>query len=178
MNYLQITLLSNALFSLLTGLSLIIFHNTIANWFGNQNSTVFWVIGIGLLFFSYSVFIQIKNPKPDSVFYIVIQDIIWILASIVILLVRPFNIPILGNQIIAGVAIIVLFFGVGQSVGLAQIDTIKDKGIKRLVFERVINATKENTWNVVSDVCNYHKVAPNIDNVEILSGEGKGMVRR
>ena len=178
MNYLQITLLSNALFSLLTGLSLIIFHSTIAGWFGNQNTIVFWVIGIGLLFFSYSVFIQIKSPKAHAVFYIIIQDIIWVLASVVILLINPFNIPIPGNQIIALVAFVVLSFGVGQSLGLAQMDRIKEKGIKRITSERVINAIKEDTWKVISDVSNYHKVAPNLDHVEILSGERKGMIRR
>ncbi|MEM9834643.1 MAG: SRPBCC family protein [Bacteroidota bacterium] len=37
---------------------------------------------------------------------------------------------------------------------------------------------KEEAWQVISDVANYHKVAPNIDGVEVVSGEGKGMIRR
>lgn len=177
MNILQIALLCNGIFSLLTGLFLIIFKNRIAQWFGQDKSLVFLIIGLGLLYFSYSIFKQLKNPETDAVFYIIVQDLIWVVASIVILLFRPFNITILGNQIIAGVAFIVLFFSVGQSIGLAQTDSIQGKGMKRLSFERVINASKEYTWKTISDVSNYHKVAPNIDSVEIISGEGEGMIR-
>ncbi len=177
MNILQIALLGNGIFSLSTGLFLLFFKNRIAKWFGQEKSIIFLIIGLGLLYFAYSIFKQLKNPEPDAVFYIIVQDLIWVLASIVILFFKPFNITVLGNQIIIGVAFIVLFFGVGQSIGLAQTDSIKEKGIKRLSFERVINASKENTWKTISDVSNYHKVAPNIDNVEIISGQGEGMVR-
>ncbi|AUP78321.1 type II toxin-antitoxin system RatA family toxin [Flavivirga eckloniae] len=177
MNILQIALLGNGIFSLTTGLFLLIFKNRVARWFGQEKSLAFLIIGLGLLYFSYSIFEQLKNPELGAVFYIIVQDLIWVLASIVILLIKPFNITVLGNQIITGVAFVVLFFGVGQSVGLAQTDSIKEKGIKRLSFERVINASKENTWKTISDVANYHQVAPNIDSVEIISGEGEGMVR-
>jgi len=177
MNVLQIALLGNGIFSLSSGLFLLIFKNRVTQWFGLEKSIIFLIIGLGLLYFSYSIFIQLKNPDPEAVFYIIVQDLIWVLASIVILLIKPFNISVLGHQIILGVAFIVLFFGIGQSVGLAQIDSIKDKGVKLLTFERIINASKENTWKVISDVSNYHKVAPNIDSVEIISGEGEGMVR-
>ncbi len=177
MNILQIALLCNGIFSLLTGLSLIIFKNRIAQWFGQDKSLVFLIIGLCLLYFSYSIFKQLKNPETDAVFYIILQDLIWVVTSMVILLFKPFNTTTLGNQIIAGVAFIVWFFSVGQSVGLAQTDSIQGKGMKRLSFERVINASKEYTWKTISDVSNYHKVAPNIDSVEIISGEGKGMIR-
>jgi len=39
-------------------------------------------------------------------------------------------------------------------------------------------ANKEKTWRVISDVSNYHEIAPNIDSVEIISGEGEGMIRK
>lgn len=177
MNVLQIALLGNGIFSLSTGLFLIIFKNRVAQWFGQEKALVFLIIGLGLLYFSYSIFKQLRNPKPVAVFFIIVQDLLWVLASITILSIQPFNITVLGNQIIAGVAFVVLFFGVGQSVGLAQTDSISDKGMKRLAFERIVKAPKEETWKTVSDVSNYHKFAPNIDSVKIISGEGKGMVR-
>lgn len=125
MNYLQIALLSNALFSSLTGFSLILFHKTIAKWFGQQKTTIFWLIGIGLLFFSYSVFIQVRNPNPNAVFYIIIQDMIWVLASIAILWLKPFKITHIGYRIIAGIAAIVLIFSALQFLGYNQIDLMK-----------------------------------------------------
>ncbi len=177
MNTLQIALLGNAIFSLLSGLFLVLMKSKVAHWFGLEKSWIFLFVGIGLLYFSYSIFRQLKAPEGDQVFYIIVQDLLWVLASAAILLFRPFNISSFGYQAIAGVAVVVLIFGVGQSVGLAQTGDTDRKGVKRLAFERVINASKMNTWKVISDVGNYHTVAPNIDSVQIVSGQGEGMVR-
>ncbi|MCH2226038.1 MAG: SRPBCC family protein [Crocinitomicaceae bacterium] len=177
MSTLQLALLGNGIFSLSSAILIIIFKNKVANWFGLEKSIAFLIIGLCLFYFSYSIFKELKNPNPEAVFYIIVQDLIWVVASVLILTIKPFGISALGNQIIAGVAFVVLFFGIGQSVGLAQTDNVDDKGMKRLNFERVVNATKVETWKAISDVSNYHKVAPNIDDVEIISGEGEGMVR-
>jgi ribosome-associated toxin RatA of RatAB toxin-antitoxin module len=67
--------------------------------------------------------------------------------------------------------------GIGQTNALAQTDNKSNGKIKQLSFERTIKATKENVWKVISDVANYHEVAPNIDDVKILSGDGEGMIR-
>uniref|UniRef100_UPI003742D91A type II toxin-antitoxin system RatA family toxin n=1 Tax=Changchengzhania lutea TaxID=2049305 RepID=UPI003742D91A len=44
-------------------------------------------------------------------------------------------------------------------------------------FQRKVKASKTDVWNIISDIENYHKVASNIDNVKIISGEGEGMIR-
>lgn len=178
MSSLQFFLLANAIFSMLCGISLIGFHKTIAKWFGRSKATPFWVLGIGLVIFSISVFIQVSRPEAVGVFYIIVQDFIWVLASAGILIFKPFNITGKGYKYITLVALIVLFFGLGQLWGLAKIDEGHTKGSKQLVYERVVSASKQETWSVVSNVANYHLVAPNIDRVEILSGYGEGMVRK
>lgn len=177
MNLLQIALVGNGIFSLLSGFYLVFYKGRVAQWFGKEKTTVFLLIGLGLLFFSYTIFVQIKRPDAEAVFYIIIQDLIWVLASIILLSLKPFNITHLGNQIIAGIALIVLLFGVVQSIGLMHIDASKEKGVKRLTFERAVMASKASSWQVLSDVSNYHEVAPNIDHVQIESGQGLGMVR-
>ena len=54
----------------------------------------------------------------------------------------------------------------------------KAKGEQHFTMERVVNAPKDQVWDIVSDVGNYHVVtAPNISKVEILEGSGLGMVR-
>jgi ribosome-associated toxin RatA of RatAB toxin-antitoxin module len=75
------------------------------------------------------------------------------------------------------VAFIVLLLAINQSKALAQADSINSKGIKQLIFERQINAPKQEVWQVISDVANYDKVAPNITAVKIIEGQGMGMVR-
>ncbi|KZS41094.1 hypothetical protein AWE51_23355 [Aquimarina aggregata] len=177
MNILQIALIGNGIFSMSTGFFLLFFRNRVARWFGQEKSLVFLIIGLGLLYFSFSIFMQLKNLKLDELFYIIIQDFVWVIASTLILFIKPFNISPIGHKIIGIVAFVVCVFGVGQSIGLAQTDSIKNQNIKQLTFERIINTSKQNTWKAISDVSNYHKVAPNIDSVVIISGHGKGMVR-
>ncbi|MEL6919286.1 MAG: SRPBCC family protein [Bacteroidota bacterium] len=177
MNILQIALLGNGIFSISTGLYLLFFRNRVAQWFGREKSLIYLVIGFGLLYFSYSIFRQLKNPQPEAVLYIIVQDFIWVLVSFILLFFKLLDISALGYKIITGVAFIVLLFGIVQSIGLARTDDVGDKRMKRLSFERKVNATKENVWEVISDVSNYHRVAPNIDSVEIISGEGQGMIR-
>ena len=177
MKNLQISLAANGIFSSISGAVLILTHQKTAQLFGVESSTVFWVIGIGLLLFALSIFIEVKKQRSIFVLLIIVQDVLWVFGSGAVLAFRPFHISPIGNLAIAVVALIVLFFAMAQSKALAQVDTSSEKGMKRFVFERNVNASKAESWKVISDVANYHVVAPNIDEVKILSGEGKGMVR-
>ncbi|WP_074407805.1 type II toxin-antitoxin system RatA family toxin [Aquimarina megaterium] len=54
----------------------------------------------------------------------------------------------------------------------------KAKGVQHFTAERIINAPKDQVWEIISDVGSYHEVtAPNINHVEIVEGEGLGMKR-
>ncbi len=178
MDTLQLFLLGNALFSVLSGLTLIILAKHIAQLFGKTKTSLFRIIGVGLMLFSISVFVQAPNPEPDAVFYLIIQDLLWVLVSTVIVVFKLLGISSQGHRIITAVSMVVLFFGLGQSVGLTQVDTTQRKGFKHIVFERVVSTSKKKTWELISDVANYHKIAPTIDSVQVLSGSGKGMRRR
>jgi len=177
MNQLRKALTSNAVFSGLSGVLLIAANQYFAQLFEINNNSVFWITGVVLIFFSGTIIYEIKRQNPLGVLSIIIQDILWVVGSIVLLIFQPFEISKTGNGVIAVVALIVLFMGIGQAKVLAQIDSISKKGIKQMSFERTVKATKEEVWKIISDVANYHEVAPNIDSIKIISGEGKGMVR-
>lgn len=177
MNKLQKALGLNALFSGLSGIVLIVFNKEIASLFGTANTTVFWVIGIVLLFFASTIMYEIRKQRPIAVLWIIIQDFLWVIGSFVIITVNLFEISKTGNSTIAIIATIVLFMGVNQYKALAQIDSLENKNNKHFKFERVIKANKKSVWKLISDVENYDKVAPNIDAATIISGEGSGMVR-
>lgn len=102
---------------------------------------------------------------------------LWVIGSIVLLLWNPFNVSTEGNVIIGIVAFIVLQLGLGQARGLARIDEGNKKGEKLFKFKRIVKATKSKVWEIISDVGNYHEVAPNIDGSKVISGKDKGMVR-
>ncbi len=178
MNKLQKSLLFNAVFSGLSGSTLILFQHSIARLFGTGNTTVFWVVGALLVFFFCTIVLEMNKQRPLGVLWIIVQDMLWVVGSIILLLLNPFGITVAGNIIIALIAVIVLFMAVNQANALAVIDDKEHTGIKLLRFDRSVNASKSDVWQVVSDVANYHEFAPNIDKAEIVSGQGEGMVRK
>jgi len=177
MEKLQKALSINAIFSAVSGITLVIFPNAIANIFGINQSTAFRIIGVGLIFFASTILLEIFKQRPLAVIWIIVQDFIWVIASAVLLVLQPFNISNTGNYTIAVIALLVLFMAINQSSAFAQTDSIEQKGRKQLTYKRTINAAKSQTWKVISDVENYHQVAPNIDDVTIVSGKNEGMVR-
>ncbi len=54
----------------------------------------------------------------------------------------------------------------------------KAKGEQHFVAERIIHAPKDQVWEIIADVGNYHKVtASNIHHVVVIEGQGLGMKR-
>ncbi|MFC0264391.1 type II toxin-antitoxin system RatA family toxin [Fontibacter flavus] len=177
MNNLQKSLLLNAIFSGISGITLIVFNKQIAGLFETSNTTVFWAIGIALLYFAGTIIYEITKQGPIAVLWIIIQDFLWVIGSIVLVAINPFEISKAGNSVIAIIAFVVFSMGINQSKALAQVDSSNNKKSKHFKFERIINADKQSVWKAIADVANYDKVAPNIDAVKIISGEGHGMVR-
>lgn len=177
MSKLQNFLLGNALFSLISGSVLLIWPNRLAQIFDIQASMPFWITGVALLGFSAWVMVVARWQNRTAILSVIIQDLVWVLSSGVLLIVKPWGVSESGHQIIAVVAMMVLFFGLGQIVALAQELDETARGFKQLRVQRVLPFGKGQVWPVVSDVAHYHRVAPNIDSVEIISGKGEGMVR-
>ena len=121
MNTLKRALFVNGVTSTLSGIILILFHISLMKLFEVQNSMVFWIIGIALLFFAATVFWEIKKQRPLAVLWIIIQDLIWVVGSAVLLIWRPFHLSTTGNILIGGMAILILGFSIFQSLGLAQL---------------------------------------------------------
>ncbi len=178
MTTLKSALLANSISSFLSGATLILFPVFFMNLFGIQNTTVFWVLGIALLFFSGTILVEIKKQRALAILWIIIQDSIWVVASFAVLIWRPFPISDAGYLLIDIFAFIVLTFAIFQSIGLARIDAEKGSKAKNLAFKRTVAANKKKVWRIVSDIKNYHRVASNIDDVKIISGEGEGLVRQ
>lgn len=167
----------NAVFSALSGIILIVIPGRIAHFFELPSATPFLVVGIVLIFFSLTILYEIKRGNSIAILWIITQDMLWVMGSIYWLAFNPFDTPQQANLVVAAVAIIVLLMGINQSAALAKKDIIDGEGTKQLRSARTVAATKSASWKLMADVGNYHQVAPNIDDVKIISGEGKGMVR-
>ncbi|MBD3630036.1 SRPBCC family protein [Cyclobacterium sp.] len=177
MNTLQKYLTTNAIFSTLTGITAIAFQENIEQLFNLEPSNFFFILGILLIFFALTIVVEIKKQRAIPVLWITTQDMLWVIGSVILIVWNPFGISTVGNIIIVAVAIVVLTCGLGQAKGLARIDEGKESGKKVFQFKRKVKGAKSKVWDVISDVANYHVVAPNIDDSKIISGGKRGLVR-
>ena len=120
MNLLKNTLAANATFSTVSGILLAVFPYKFTEIFEVENELIFRIIGVVLLFFAGFVFSQVKKYDVKLVKFIISQDVLWVLGSLLLFLFQPFGISQAGNNLIAGVAVIILLFAIGQMQGLKQ----------------------------------------------------------
>jgi len=177
MNTLQKYLAANALFSALTGIIAMTFQEDLEQLFNIKPGSFFFILGLLLIFFALTILVVIRKLRAIAILWITTQDMLWVIGSIILLLWNPFHVSIEGNIIFGTVAIFVLIFGLGQARGLARIDEKNKKGEKVFQFKRKVKGVKSKVWEVISDVANYHEVAPNIDESKVVSGEKRGLVR-
>lgn len=119
-NYLQNALLANATFSGLSGILLIFFHRYFADTFGMTASISFWIIGLMLVFFASTIVSEIFKQRRLFVKMIIIQDALFVVGSVFLLIFNPFNISSAGNYWIAGVALVVFCMAINQMVALKR----------------------------------------------------------
>jgi hypothetical protein len=118
MNELQKSLKYNAIFSSISGLIMILFNNQIAELFGISNNSVFWIVGLILIYFTITIWYEIRKQRKIAVLWIIIQDFLWVIGSVILILLNPFDITSLGNLIIGIIAFIVLLMGLNQTRAL------------------------------------------------------------
>jgi len=114
------SLLANASFSVITGLCSLFLANNINQLFGLSTPIIFIVLGIGLILFSSFVFLTAFIKRSSWVLFIISQDLLWVIGSILILLLHPFGITAIGHQIILIVAAIVSVFALAQYIGFKK----------------------------------------------------------
>ncbi len=114
---LKITLIANALFSALSGLTMSYFHMSLAMWMGIAQPKILIFIGLGLLLFSISLYrtAQSNFTSTKQVKVIIWQDWLWVIGSAIIILTQSFGLNTVGYVAIGIVAIIVADFAILQA---------------------------------------------------------------
>ncbi|WP_420387657.1 SRPBCC family protein [Roseivirga sp.] len=177
MNRIQKALTSNALFSGISGLMILLLSGELNKLFETGSQPAFMMVGSGLLLFALFILSTTKTQNPVSALLIIVMDLMWVIASIYVLILNPFSVSPLGQYIIIAIGVMVLLMAINQIKALSLLDNINGQ-VKSISFNKEVNSSRPKAWKVISDIANYHKVASNIDGVQILSGEGKGMVRQ
>lgn len=112
--------MANAVFSLFSGLTLIVYNEPIAQLMLLQNNLALAIIGVGLLLFAGALLFtaSVKNLKPVWVKGIICMDWCWVAGSVILLILNPFEISPGGNFLIAGVGVMVSIFALWQTHAL------------------------------------------------------------
>lgn len=120
MTLLKFALGANATLSSITGLSLVFFHKSIAAFFATALTLPFLLIGLGLLYFCATIILEIYKERRARIIWIIIQDVLWVIASAFILYARPLPISTGGYTSIAIIAALVLLMAILQWLGITQ----------------------------------------------------------
>ena len=106
----------NAFFSISSAITLLLSSRPIAKIMNLSSPNNLVYIGIGLFIFAISLFQNgfRKELQQKQIRFIIIQDWLWVIGSVILLIWNPFGISTNGNYIIAGVAIVVVIFAILQ----------------------------------------------------------------
>ena len=109
-------ILANAAFSTICGFALTVFPTSIALYLGVSAPSALRIIGIGLLIFVASLIHTATRPivKRKQVQLIIAQDLLWVLASFLLLIIRPFGLSTAGLWSVDIIAILVGVFAYWQ----------------------------------------------------------------
>ena len=113
---LSFVLKTNAIFSILNGVGMLFFHNQIANFMGIGYPKILLVVGITLLLFGALVYKTGSDNiiSKKMVKFIIVQDWLWVIGSILLIITQAFGINRIGFILIGVVAVIVADFAFFQ----------------------------------------------------------------
>ncbi len=117
------TLLANAAFSAISGLSFILFAGIVKNFLGWSSIWILPAIGIGLLGFAFIVYQNAKSSQLSSsrISSILVADIVWVILSVAILVTNIVPLTLEGKWAVGILADIVATFALLEYIGLKRI---------------------------------------------------------
>jgi len=188
-------LTANGLFSALSGIACVAASHAIAGFLFDQQFEllglaphgVIMALGFGLILFAGFVFWTARQKflHTARARAITAMDLGWVLGTGALLFAasEPFSGP--GLVALLVIAVVVLLFAVEQTIGIATIyqgthavSTTTRGDTLTLTATATTDATPERVWQVMRDHERYADVADNIGKVEVVSGNGVGMVRK
>ena len=119
--FLRKALLGNALFSTLSGLTILLAQGWVLRTLGLPSTVNLLILGAGLIVFAVTLVINArKQPvKKSDAWVAVLMDLAWVVGSYALIFLVPFSTK--GKWVVGIVAELVLLFAVLQIVGIRRI---------------------------------------------------------
>jgi Polyketide cyclase / dehydrase and lipid transport len=171
-------LLSNALFSVLSGSTFIGFSRPVADLIGLGEPIWYQIIGFGLLAFA-SIVAWVAMQKPINTLLaalISIADFLWVAGTILLVVLTLGTLQAVGILVLLGIAAMVLFFGLRQLHGIGLVYAVANKpNTHRLCVAVDTPTTPDKIWAIIADLSSIHLYSPNLAKV-ILRDDAKSGV--
>ena len=119
--FLRKALMGNALFSTLSGLTILLAQGWVLRILGLASNVNLLILGAGLIVFAITLVINARKQqvKKSDAWIAVLMDVAWVLGSYILIFIVPFSTE--GKWVVGVVAELVLVFAVLQFVGIRRI---------------------------------------------------------
>ena len=119
--FLRKALMGNALFSTLSGLTILLAQGWVLRILGLASSVNLLILGAGLIVFAITLVLNARKQqvKKSDAWIAVLLDVAWVLGSYILIFIVPFSTE--GKWVVGVVAELVLVFAVLQFVGIRRI---------------------------------------------------------
>ncbi len=165
-SFLRLALLSNAAFSLVSGVLLLLVPTTMAGLLGYDQLGILRTVGLLLMIFAGLVALSglRERIRPIEVMLISGADFGWVVGSLGLLTFLPESFSLLGARLFGGVAAIVGAFGVAQLTTLRRFltSTTPALGKYRYCVAIDVNADAASMWRIVSNLAEIARYLPSL----------------
>ena len=165
---LRTALLSNALFSTLSGLTFIIFSQSVAQLIGIDVPVIYQVIGVGLLGFAAFVAWTGTRERIDTFLaaLISIADFAWVAGTLLLILLAFGALQPAGILTLLAIAGVVLFFALRQLQGISRVYAVYGKPRTHTLCVTVDTpASPDEIWPIIADLPSIRLYSPNLAEV-------------
>ena len=120
--FLRKALMGNALFSTLSGLTILVAQGWVLRILGLASNVNLLVLGVGLIVFAVALVVNARRQrvKKSDAWVAVLMDVGWVLGSYILIFIVPFSTE--GKWVVGVIAELVLVFAVLQFVGIRRIE--------------------------------------------------------
>jgi len=180
---LRIALLGNALFSICSGLVMLVAPNLVGEWLGIQADWIYRALGFGLLLFGADLTHQATRRRMASWRGLLssVADFAWVGGTILLVAFAADWFSSGGLVLLLAVAGVVLFFGVLQLVGVVRLHRLPGSGglYRHCVLVESGVAAPE-MWKIVARLGEISRFMPMLKSSSLRGdlSPGKGCVRQ
>lgn len=180
---LQTALLSNAAFSLGSGMIFIGFSRLLTKVIGIGAPLVYQILGASLLVFAGFVAWTATRRRinPFIAMLISMADLLWVIGSIALIGLAFGLLEPLGMFIVLGIAAVVLFFGLRQLHGIGKMYAVPGKpDTHKLCVTVDTPESADAMWRTIADLVSIKTYSPNLTSVILRDNAqpGPGAVRQ